>query len=372
MTTYSSNTYLSEYGTEMTANANYIYSFFRSKGWTKQSISAMLGNMQRESTINPGLWYSLKEGDTSVALGLVQWYPASKLINWCNSKGYDYLSIEAQCNKIMDELNNGGQWIATSDYPESFSEFTKSTKDIEYLTYVFLKNYERADVDAVSERIKHANYWFNHLSGSSTTYQYFMFPMNEYIYISQGENGSYSHKGTLCIDFLGWNENGRVYKCPYYAPCDCKCVAKGSGGDWVAFESLDKVLCADGTLSKMCWVQVHDDTPLSVGTTVKQGEVIGHTGTTGNVTGDHLHLNVAKGEWANSGWVSSTSTTDSHIKNEVHIFDVMYVRAYSKMLSDITYNIIEVPDTPGGSGGAIKHKKHNFKFFIFNRRIRNG
>lgn len=370
--TYSSNTYLSEYGTEMTANANYIYSFFRNRGWTKNAISAMLGNMQRESTINPGLWQSRNEGNTSGGLGLVQWTPATNLINWCNARNKNYLSITSQCEKIMDELENGGQWIATSTYPESFSEFTKSTKDIEYLTYAFLKNYERAGVEAVTERIKHANYWFTHLSGSSSTYQYFMFPMNEYIYISQGENGSYSHKGTLCIDFLGWNDNRRVYKCPYYAPCDCTCVAKGSGGDWVAWESDNKVHLADGTLSYVCWVQVHDDTPFPVGTKKKQGEIIGHTGTTGNVTGDHLHLNVAKGKWSEGGWVSSTSTTDSHIKNEVHIFDVMYVRKGSKMLSDITYNMIEVPNTPGGSGGAIKHKKHNFKFFIFNRRIRNG
>lgn len=370
MATYSSNKYLSEYGTEMTSNANYIYSFFKGKGWTKNAISAMLGNMQRESTINPGIWQNLDEGNTSLGIGLVQWTPATKLINWCSENNLSYKSIDAQCKRIIYELENGVQWIATSDYPESFSEFTKSTKDIEYLTYCFLKNYERAGVEAVSERIEHANYWFNHLTGSTSDgYQYFMFPMNEYIYISQGENGSYSHKGTLCIDFLGWNENGRVYKCPYYAPCDAKCVAKGSGGDWVAFESIDKVHCADGTLSKMCWVQVHDDTPLSVGTIVKQGEVIGHTGTTGNVTGDHLHLNVAKGEWSSSGWVSSTSDVASHIKNEVHIFEVMYVRKGSKMLSDIKYNMIEVPDS---LPIYIKMKKHKYKFVLFNRRIRNG
>lgn len=168
MQTYSSNKYLSEYGTEMTANANFIYSYFKKNGWTKNSICAMLGNMQRESTINPGLWESFDSGNTSVGLGLVQWTPASKLINWCDSKGYVYTSLKAQCEKILDELNNGGQWISTTDYQESFYEFTKSTKDIEYLTYCFLKNYERAGVEAVSERIKHATYWFNHVKATNT------------------------------------------------------------------------------------------------------------------------------------------------------------------------------------------------------------
>ena len=169
MATYSSNSYLSEYGTKMTANAKYIFNFFSEKGWTKNSICAMLGNIQRESTINPGIWQNLDEGNTSLGIGLVQWTPATKLISWCNSNNLNYLTLIAQCKRIIYELENGLQYYATDDYPETFSEFTKSTKSVEYLTYAFLKNYERAGVEAVSERIKHAEYWYNHLSGTSYT-----------------------------------------------------------------------------------------------------------------------------------------------------------------------------------------------------------
>ena len=168
MATYSSNKYLTAYGTEMTANATYIYDYFTSKGWTKNSICAMLGNMQRESTINPGIWQNLDEGNTSLGLGLVQWTPATNLIDWCNSNNLNYLSIDAQCKRIIYELENGLQWITTSNYPESFSEFTQSTKDVEYLVYAFLKNYERAGVEAISERIDNAEYWFNKLSSISS------------------------------------------------------------------------------------------------------------------------------------------------------------------------------------------------------------
>lgn len=373
MATYSSNTYLSEYGTEMTANANYIYSFFKGKGWSKNAICAMLGNMQRESTINPGLWQSFATGNTSGGFGLVQWTPASILINWCNNNGKDYHNITAQCEKLIDELENGGQWIATSSYPESFREFSTSTKDISYLTYCFLKNYERAGVEAASERVTHANYWFNHLSGGTDTdgYQYFLFPMT-HIAISQDEYGTFSHNGMLAIDFLGWNDSGRVYKCPYYAPCDCTCVAKGSGGDWVAWQSDDKVHCADGSLQYMNWVQVHDDTPFPVGTKKKQGELIGHTGTTGNVTGDHLHLNVAKGKWSEGGWARNSYNV-GYIKNEQHIYEVMYLKKDAKIVSGNTHTWQTIDD-PTPTPTKRKNKKKKYKFVLFNskRRILHG
>ena len=50
-----------------------------------------------------------------------------------------------------------------------------------------------------------------------------LFPL-EYMVISNPE-GATSHAGTLQIDFLGWDANGRVLNCPYYAPCTCQCVA---------------------------------------------------------------------------------------------------------------------------------------------------
>ena len=157
MATHSSNEYLSM--SEMIDNAQYIINYFQGIGWTDNAIAGMLGNMQRESTINPGLWQNMDEGNTSLGLGLVQWTPASKLINWCDTWGLDYLSLEAQCKRIYYELENGIQYYPTDDYPETFEEYTKSTKSVEYLTTAFLKNYERAGVEALDERIDNAEYW---------------------------------------------------------------------------------------------------------------------------------------------------------------------------------------------------------------------
>ena len=83
----SNNKYLSQ--GEMESNAKEIYTYLSDKGWTLNAISGLLGNMQRESTINPGLWQSLKEGNYSGGYGLVQWTPATKYTNWAKANGYD-------------------------------------------------------------------------------------------------------------------------------------------------------------------------------------------------------------------------------------------------------------------------------------------
>lgn len=364
MAVYSSNAYLTK--TQMTSNAQYILNYLSQRGWTKNAICGMLGNMQRESTINPGIWQSLNYGNYSGGYGLVQWTPASKYTNWAEAKGYDIGDINGQLEKILEEVETNTQWIATSAYNYSFKEFTTSTDTPENLAHAFLLNYERAGVLALTQRQQNARYWYTNLNygTSEDGYQYFMFPM-KYMYISQDEYGEYSHQGILAIDFLGWDENGRVYKCPYYAPCDCTCIAKSSSGDWVVWESDDKVHCADGTLSKMCWVQIHDDTPFPVGTKKKQGEIIGHTGTKGNVTGDHLHLNVARGSY--SGW-GENSQGSGYLINSCHIYEVMYVPQDIHYISGNNHNWFTVPEIQPPS--AYEKRKKNFNFILFDKRKR--
>lgn len=158
----SGNRYLSR--SEMQTNARYIYSYLSAKGWTLNAIAGMLGNMETESTINPAIWQSLKEGNTSGGFGLTQWTPATKLIEWCESKNKDYKNINSQLERILWELENGEQYYKTDSYPETFREFSKSTKSPEYLALAFLYNYERAGSPVPSERQTQARYWYDYLS----------------------------------------------------------------------------------------------------------------------------------------------------------------------------------------------------------------
>lgn len=157
-------------------------------------------------------------------------------------------------------------------------------------------------------------------------YEVMLFPL-EYMNISQDEYGGTSHPGTLNMDFLGWGANGRIMRCPYYAPCTCKLVS--STGDppnnMIIWESVDKVHLADGTLDYVCWQVGHDNSPPYTlpGTVIQQGALMGRTGDYGPfVTGDHLHFNVARGHYAG---FEQTASGYYQLKNSMHIYDGCYV-----------------------------------------------
>lgn len=150
---------------EMTVNAQEIMNQLTSRGWTKNAVAGMLGNMQTESTINPGVWESLSP-NVNNGYGLVQWTPATKLISWAESEGLDYTSGDAQLQRIDWEVANNQQWIATSQYQMSFQEFKVSTLTPEYLAQVFIRNYERPRYPNQPIRSTQARYWYDNLEGS--------------------------------------------------------------------------------------------------------------------------------------------------------------------------------------------------------------
>lgn len=149
---------------EMEVNAKYIYQYLYQFGWSINSIAGMLGNMQRESTINPAIWQSLNEGDTSGGYGLVQWTPATKYLDWCEEQGLTPSDMDSNLLRILYELENGLQWDSSLSIPKiSFEEFTKSNLSPEQLARVFLANYEKAGVTATEERETNARYWYEFL-----------------------------------------------------------------------------------------------------------------------------------------------------------------------------------------------------------------
>lgn len=157
------NRYLTQ--AEMENNARYIWDYLSGNGWSINAVAGMLGNMQTESTINPGIWQSLKEGNTSGGFGLVQWTPATKLIGWATTMRLDYQDMDTQLERLEYELANGLQYYPTNNYPETFAEFKTSTKDPYYLGMAFLANYERPKVANQPKRGEQAQAWYEFLSG---------------------------------------------------------------------------------------------------------------------------------------------------------------------------------------------------------------
>ena len=166
MSWISSNSYLSE--AQMENNATIVFERLLAKGWSKNAIAGVLGNMETESTINPGIWQSLDEGDYNGGFGLVQWTPARNYTDWATSKGYSIGDGDAQIIWIDTETTKTGQWIKTTTYNISFDKFKTSTATPEYLASAFLHNFERAGVAKETERRTQARKWYNFIEKLET------------------------------------------------------------------------------------------------------------------------------------------------------------------------------------------------------------
>lgn len=153
------NYYLSR--TQMENNASILAEYFLSQGWSLNAIAAMLGNMQTESSINPGIWQSLKE--FKGGYGLVQWTPYTNYSDWAGDNWQNNGNLE--CDRIIYEFKNGMQYYPTSDYPMTAAEFMVSTETPEYLAQVFLNNYERPADRNQPQRSIQAREWYNFLRG---------------------------------------------------------------------------------------------------------------------------------------------------------------------------------------------------------------
>lgn len=187
-------------------------------------------------------------------------------------------------------------------------------------------------------------------------YEVALFPM-PYLYMTQDEGGDYSHTGTYNIDYIGYNGSTVVTNAPLYAPCTMKVISYSpsyNGGNAVIFESTNKVHFADGTLDYMTLMFMHDNNPpyTTVGQTVSQGSVCYHTGTYGQVTGDHVHSCLGKGQ---GGYFVQRPSGNWDLSNRIHYWsgvfvnDTTIVQGYSHNWK--TWNIEPTP-----TGGKKKKK----------------
>lgn len=295
MATYSKNAYLT--AEEQLENATYIYSFLLSKGWSKNAIFAILGNMQSESSVNPGIWEGLVQGDDR-GFGLVQWTPSTNYIEWAVSQGYTtfaaYSQLEPQLLRIIYELNNGLQWITTDTYPLTFKQFSRSTLDVDYLTLAFLYNYERPGVIDEEDRQAQALEWQTKLTGITPSTpidsksHYFIYPVANYLKITQEYKGS-THSGIdlgHSTSYPGGNnqpiiaaQKGTVIK-----------VTDGYGNDPNAGYGNQIIIDHGDGIYTLYAHLLAGSIMVNVGDTVVRGQHIAKMGNSGYSTAQHLHF----------------------------------------------------------------------------------
>lgn len=159
-------------------NALLVYSYFYEK-MTLEAIAGLLGNMEKESQMNPGQVegdskYNVGWSDLQRGHGFIQWtdsknYSNNPLVSWENESKYDlWASGTFQCERIWCEGTNqkgaGGCWLKAPKrgYTYTWTEFCELT-DYEEATKAYMYERERAAVGDEANRVKYAKKWYEFL-----------------------------------------------------------------------------------------------------------------------------------------------------------------------------------------------------------------
>lgn len=138
-------------------------------GWSKNAIYALLGNLQTESTINPGKWQG-KEGNMNLGFGLCQWSSARDYFLWAEENNLDPYSIDTQIIRLQLEVEGEiYQWQSFRNEANiSFKDFTQSEMDPKKLAEIYMDCYERPKSNVSREdRRKQADDWYKFFNNIS-------------------------------------------------------------------------------------------------------------------------------------------------------------------------------------------------------------
>jgi murein DD-endopeptidase MepM/ murein hydrolase activator NlpD len=302
--------------TESLNNAQMIVNHFANTEWTKESLSAMCGNMRHESSINPDMYEYGYDWTDDRGYGLVQWTPRSKYWDWATSQNLPQREGDSQLARIDYEVANNIQWIPRSDYGDmTFQQFRTNSGNwsVDYLTEAFTWSYERpnetAGWNSMPDRKAFANRCFNELDFTGTgggTGSKPAFPTTAGLPITS-PYGWRTHPITGEQDFhAAIDIGGNGVNHPVYATQTGEIIQNydGGGGGWTVRIKHS----GDSYYSQYLHLAVQS--PLPVGTKVVKGQEIATMGTTGASTGIHLDFAVAIN---NSSWFGETGTIDPEI-----------------------------------------------------------
>lgn len=150
-------------------------------------------------------------------------------------------------------------------------------------------------------------------------YQDFLCPFTD-MYITQGSNSPFSHRGIMANDVRGRIAGIRY---AYYSPCDVKCVKTYKESGQAMWQSLEKVRFANGRIDYATFMTVHDNSfDARVGQIVRQGQQLGNMGNKGNATGVHCHIEVSQSN--DTSWTKNRYGI-YHFNNEYDLDDCYFV-----------------------------------------------
>lgn len=285
------------------------------KGYSPIVTAGLIGYIGWESKFDP----TIEEIGNRIGYGLCQWSFSRRndLINWCNSHGYDYTTVQGQLEYMYYEIEvkdtlfhdyctYGCYDAVCGGYHEGIGGLTgfKNLKDIYEVVWCFTWWWGRpnAAYHHIDDRYEIAQIYYTQF------------------YVNNSGSGGGSATGTLGWPYAGGINCSRVSQKlgPYYGGT--------SGFDYdhrgwdIAYGYGTNIIAADGgTVIHAGWgedvtygISVTIDHgnglftryahmsnyAVSAGQTVSKGQIIGNEGTTGNVDGSHVHFEILQGnQW---------------------------------------------------------------------------
>lgn len=340
-------------------NAQLIASHFNGSDWSKEAVSALVGNMRHESSVNPNMYEYGYDWADNRGFGLVQWTPRSKYWDWAVARNLPPREGDSQLARIDYEVDNNIQWVANGHanrygyadkYDFSFSAFRTNAQSlsVEQLTEAFMWNYEGPAYSAGT--------------GSLSERQAFARLVYDTIDFAGGGAGGVKpalpvNAGTPTTDKYGARIDPISGLPAFHAGLDYA----GNTNDPIYATMSGKVIVAEfnnGGLGNVVWIQHKDDNyfsayahlasfDVSAGDNVTKGQKIGGMGTTGYSTGVHLHFVIATVLWGNNasntidpevylatsqGGGGDTPTPSRPVSTNTNTSQHQYAEGYAEMI----------------------------------------
>lgn len=295
-------------GSEITEK---VYNFLIGKGLTPPQASGIMGNLQEESGINPrrvqgaGVIESdVMALDGKTGYGLAQWTSLGR------QKGLHEAALAAgvKDSDLKVQLDYLWMEMGTSQFSKNGFERLKASQDVREVTSIFMLDFERPKDQSQAAQNKRAALSLAWLAeyGSSTTsgtvanssnvvgscraggvatvLGNYSLPLEQKYYDENKAEFTKPHHTYPAADLRG--ANGR----PVFSMTDGKIIKAPTGGDCgrgVLIEDADKVQYT------YCHGPDGGSIPgAKVGDIVKAGQLIMHTGVTGDTSGPHLHVGI--------------------------------------------------------------------------------
>lgn len=152
-------------GMQGTTNKQKIWSYFASKGFTKEAIAGIMANLMHESRLNPE---TVQGGGRGPGHGLLQWEGGrlTQLKQYAKSKGKSWTDMETQLDfALMEMMGTGGVDKYSSTLWDKYGGFEKfkSIKDVNEATRIFEAVMERAGRPMMDRRYSYGQQIYNEM-----------------------------------------------------------------------------------------------------------------------------------------------------------------------------------------------------------------